>query len=81
MNTMPRDWIERGLIPIIIISAAFTYVILLGSFLTYERQKEQDKLLRQQAIAKCLDSGGHIGPGPTCWYDKPTKELLHLLRN
>jgi hypothetical protein len=73
---MPREWIERGLIPIIIISVAFTYVILLGLFLTHERQKEQDKLLRQQTIAKCLDAGGHIGPGVSCWRDKPTKEPL-----
>jgi hypothetical protein len=69
---MPREWIERGLIPAIIIIAAFTYMVLLGLFLTYERQKEQDKLLRQQTIAKCLDAGGHIGPGVSCLHENPS---------
>jgi hypothetical protein len=44
---------------------AFIYAVLLGAFLAYEKQKEQDKLLRQ-TIAKCLDAGGHTGPGNTC---------------
>ena len=73
---MPREWIEKGLIPLIAISAAFTYVILLGLFLTYERQKDETARLRQQTIAKCLDAGGHIGPGVSCRQDKPTKELI-----
>ena len=72
---MPREWIERGLIPAIIIIAVFTYVILLELFLTYERQKGETARLRQQTIAKCLDAGGHIGPGVTCRQDKLTKEL------
>ena len=72
---MPREWIERGLIPAIIIIAVFTYVILLEPFLTYERHKDETARLRQQTIAKCLDAGGHIGPGVSCRQDKPTKEL------
>jgi hypothetical protein len=73
---MPREWIERGLIPVIIIIAAFTYVILLGLFLTYERQKDETARLRQQTIAKCLDAGGHIGPGVSCRQDKPSNKVL-----
>ena len=73
---MLREWIERGLIPAIIIIAVFTYVILLELFLTYERQKGETARLRQQTIAKCLDAGGHIGPGVSCRQDKPTKELI-----
>jgi hypothetical protein len=72
---MPREWIERGLIPAIIIIAVFTYVILLELFLTYEWQKGETARLRQQTIAKCLDAGGHIGPGLSCRQDEPTKEL------
>jgi hypothetical protein len=68
-----------GRTPIIVISsigiAAFIYFALLVAFLTYKWQKEQDKLLRQQIIAKCLDAGGHIGRGLSCREDKPTKEL------
>ena len=75
-STMPREWVERGLIPVLIIIAAFTYVILLGLFLTHERQKGETARLRQQTIAKCLDAGGHIGPGVSCRQDKPTKELM-----
>jgi hypothetical protein len=74
---MLPDWIAQRRIAIILMgSAALIYVILLGSFLAYRWQKEQDKLLRQQTIAKCIGSHGHIGPGETCWYDKPTKELM-----
>jgi hypothetical protein len=72
---MPREWIEKGLIPAIIVIAAFSYVILLMLFLTYERQKDEIARLRQQTIAKCLDAGGHIGPGVSCRQDKLTKEL------
>ena len=72
---MPREWIERGLIPVIIIIAVFAYATLLGLFLTYERQKDETARLRQQTIAKCLDAGGHIGPGVSCRQDKLTKEL------
>ena len=72
---MLREWIERGLIPAIIIIAVFTYVILLELFLTHEWQKGETARLRQQTIAKCLDAGGHIGPGVSCRQDKPTNEL------
>jgi hypothetical protein len=51
--------------------AALIYVILLGAFLAYVWQKEQDRLLRERIITACLGSGGHIGPEDTCWYDKP----------
>jgi hypothetical protein len=50
---------------------ALIYAILVGIFLSYEKQEEQHKLLYQQAIAKCFDSGGHIGPGDICWHDNP----------
>ena len=68
--------VSIGRTAIIILIVAFIYAVLLGAFLAYERQQEQDKLLRQQTIAKCLDAGGHIGPGVSCWRDKPTKEPL-----
>jgi hypothetical protein len=67
---MPREWIEKGLISLIAISAALIYAILLGSFLAYRWQKDETARLRQQTIAKCLDAGGHIGPEVTCWHDK-----------
>jgi hypothetical protein len=75
---MLLDWITGRRIAIIssIMIAALIYVILLGTFLAYVRQEDQDKLLRQQTIAKCLDAGGHIGPEVSCWHDKPTKELI-----
>ena len=73
---MPREWIERGLIPAIFIIIVFIYVILLELFLTHEWQKGETARLRQQTIAKCLDAGGHIGPGVSCRQDKPTKELI-----
>jgi hypothetical protein len=68
---MPREWIKRGLVPGIIIIAVLTYVTLLGLFLTYERQKGETAGLRQETIAKCLDAGGHIGPGVSCRHDNP----------
>ena len=51
--------------------AALIYVILLGAFLAYKWQTEQNALLRERTITACLGSGGHIGPEDTCWYDKP----------
>jgi hypothetical protein len=68
---MPREWIEKGLIPVIILIAALIYVILLGAFLAYKWQMEQNALLRERTITACLGSGRHIGPEDTCRYDKP----------
>jgi hypothetical protein len=73
---MLLHWIvERRIVIILVMIAAFIYVSLLGTFFAYEWQQDQDVRLRQQTIAKCLDAGGHIGPGVTCRQDKPTKEL------
>jgi hypothetical protein len=57
--------------PMLIIfgTAALIYVILVGAFFIYESRKEQDKLLRKDAIENCLYTRGHIGPGLSCWYD------------
>jgi hypothetical protein len=52
------------------------YLALVGTFLAYEKKEGQDERLRQETIAKCLDAGGHIGPGVSCRQDKPTKELI-----
>jgi hypothetical protein len=60
------------LLPIILGIVALIYVILVGAFFAYVTKQEQDKLLRQQTIAKCLDAGGHIGPGVTCWHENST---------
>jgi hypothetical protein len=69
---MRLDWIaERQTLMIIMIIAALIYVILVGTFLTYQWQQEQIKLSRREAIAECLSSRGHIGPGLACWYDAP----------
>jgi hypothetical protein len=75
---MLLGWItgRRIAIIIIIMIAAFMYAGLLGAFLAYVRQNDESVHLRQQTIAKCLDAGGHIGPGVTCWHEKPTKELM-----
>jgi hypothetical protein len=68
---MRLDWIaERRMLIIIMMISALTYVIGLGIFLAYQWQKEENKLFREQAIAECLSSRGHIGPELTCWYDK-----------
>jgi hypothetical protein len=78
---MLLDWpLERRIAVIILMIAAFIYAVLLGALLAYETQKEQDKVLRQQTIAKCLDAGGHIGPGAraTCGHENPSnkRELM-----
>jgi hypothetical protein len=74
---MLPDWIAERRIAIILMgSAALIYAILLGSFLAYRWQKDETARLRQRTIAACLDSGGHIGPGDTCWYDKPPPSKL-----
>jgi hypothetical protein len=65
---------RRIAIFIILMIAALIYVALLGTFLAYRWHNEQDKLLRRQTIAKCLDAGAHIGPGDTCWHDKPSNK-------
>jgi hypothetical protein len=66
------DWIAKGHITATIIGiAAFIYVVLVLIFFAYEVRKKQSNLLRQQAIAQCLGSHGHVGPENTCWYDKP----------
>jgi hypothetical protein len=67
-----QEWLTgRQRLIIVIMIAALIYAIMLGTFIFYEQQEDQDKLLRQQTIAKCLDSGGHIGPGVTCWPRTP----------
>lgn len=63
---------KRHGLPTIFMIAALLYVMLLGAFFAYVTKQEQDKLLRQQTIAKCLDAGGHIGPGVTCWHENST---------
>jgi hypothetical protein len=73
-RTMLQEWLTGRQRPIIIMIAAFTYVVLVGTFIFYEQQEDQDKLLRQQTIAKCLDAGGHIGPEATCWHEKPSNK-------
>ena len=52
--------------------AALIYVILLGAFLAYKWQTEQNALLRERTITACLGSGGHIGPGVSCRHDNPS---------
>jgi hypothetical protein len=52
--------------------AAFIYVVLVLAFASYEARKAQRDRLHYQTIAKCLDSGGHIGPGVTCRRDEPS---------
>jgi hypothetical protein len=75
------DWIAgRRTLIILITIAALIYAVLLGSFLAYRWQKEQNALLRQRTIAACLGAGGHIGPGDTCWYDKPPSKLEETLQ-
>jgi hypothetical protein len=74
---MLLDWIvERRIVIILVMIAAFIYVILLGRFLAYKWRQDQDVRLRQQTIAKCLDAGGHIGAGVSCWHDKPSNKGL-----
>jgi hypothetical protein len=53
----------RRTLIILIMIAALIYAILLGTFLAYRWQKEQNALLRQRTIAACLGASGHIGPG------------------
>jgi hypothetical protein len=52
--------------------AVLIYVILMGAFFAYEKEKGENQLLRQRTITKCLGSGGHIGPGLSCWHENPT---------
>ena len=63
---------------ILVMIAAFIYVTLLATFLTYKWQQDQGIRLRQEIIVKCLDAGGHIRLGNTCWHDNPSnkRELL-----
>ncbi len=73
------DWIagitEQRTLIIIMMAVALMYVIGLGTFLAYQLQKQQAMAARAQAIAECLSSHGHLGPGDTCRYDKPLSEL------
>jgi hypothetical protein len=77
---MHLDWIanDRRIPLILIIAAALMYVIGLGTYLAYQRQKQQEKFLRQQAIAECLNSHGHVGPGDTCRYDEPPPTQIEV---
>ena len=52
--------------------AAFIYTVLVLAFYSYEVWKGERDRLHHQTIAKCLDSGGHIGPGVTCRRDEPS---------
>jgi len=54
---------KRTPIIIIMMAVALMYVIGLGTFLAYQLQKEQAKAARAQALAECLSSHGHVGPG------------------
>jgi hypothetical protein len=58
--------------PILFTIVTLVYVILVGAFFVYESQKKENALLVRRTIDACLGSGGHIGPGHTCWYAKPT---------
>jgi hypothetical protein len=65
-------WITRRLLPITFLIVVLIYGILVAAFFVYERRTKEDTLLRQRTINACLGSRGHIGPGFSCWYDKPT---------
>jgi len=62
----------RFLIGLAIILAV--YAIALIAFLTYRSMEEATFWLRRQTVAKCLDSGGHIGRNETCWHATPNEK-------
>jgi hypothetical protein len=75
---MSTGWVMRWRIQIIVAILVALYAAALSAFLTYQSRTEAAHRLRQETIAKCLDSGGHIGRGDTCWHPSPdeNKQLL-----
>jgi hypothetical protein len=69
---MRRDWSMNRLLPIIFLIVCLMYVIMMLAFFAYENRKAEDQLRRARTIGACLGSRGHLGPGLSCWYDKPT---------
>jgi hypothetical protein len=63
---------KRHGLTIIFMIVALLYVMLMGAFFAYERRQGEDKLVHQHAVAECLGSGGHVGPGLSCWYENST---------
>jgi hypothetical protein len=64
--------------PIIFMIVTLIYMIMLGAFLIYKSKAEKNARLRQETIASCLGSGGHIGPGHSCWYSRPITPTVPL---
>ena len=66
-------WIARWRIPIALMIVFLTYVAMISAFLDYQNRRDERLVIRRQTIAKCLDSGGHIGRGDTCWHVTPNE--------
>ena len=70
---MNHTRIARWGIPIIFTIIVALYVMMVSAFFAYIWRENQAAELHRQTIAKCLDSGGHIGRGDTCWHVSPNE--------
>ena len=66
-------WIARWRIPVVLMIVFLIYVAMISAFLDYQNRRNERLVIRHQTIAKCLDSGGHIGRGDTCWQVTPNE--------
>jgi hypothetical protein len=72
------DWAVRRRFLVVPAVILVVYTMALIAFLSFRSMEEATSELSRQTIAKCLDSGGHIGRGVTCWHAGPNenKELI-----
>jgi hypothetical protein len=72
------DWAVRRRLLVVPAVILVVYTMALIAFLSFRSMEEATFELSRQTIAKCLDSGGHIGRGETCWHAAPNenKELI-----
>ena len=66
-------WVERSRFLIVLAIIFAVYAMALIAFLTFRLMEEEASDLGRERIAKCLDSGGHIGRGETCWHVAPNE--------
>ena len=67
------DWAVRRRFLVVLAVFLVVYTMVLIAFLRFRSMEEAASELSRQTIAKCLDSGGHIGRGETCWHAAPNE--------
>jgi hypothetical protein len=57
---------------IIFAAIAVVYLVMTSLFLGYLLREKRESVRHNHMISACLQSGGHIRSGNTCWYPDST---------